>query len=61
MITNVVRYKIKSQTAMAEAAFNKKTVHQQTGLTFREATSNLEHSFTWCRNFNTLQCTSEIP
>jgi hypothetical protein len=32
LITNDVRCEIKSQTAMAKAAFSKKTVHRQTGL-----------------------------
>jgi glycyl-tRNA synthetase beta subunit len=43
--------KIKYITAMAKAAFKKKTFHQQIGLKFKEETSkelHLEHSFVWC-------------
>jgi hypothetical protein len=55
MITNDARCtrEIKSSTAMAKAAFNKKKIlfHQQIGLKFKEETSkmlHLEHSFVWC-------------
>jgi hypothetical protein len=54
MVTNDARCtrEIKSKIAMAKAAFNKKkTLHQQTGLKFKEETSkmlHLEHSFVWC-------------
>ena len=41
----------KSRIAMAKAAFNKKTCHQQMELKFK-AESN-EHSFVWCRNLDT--------
>ena len=42
---------IKSKIVMAKAAFNKKTLYQQTGLKFEEETSkmlHLEHGFVWC-------------
>jgi ribosomal protein RSM22 (predicted rRNA methylase) len=53
MITTDARctHEIKSRTATATAAFNKKTFHQQIGLKFKEKISkmlHLEHSFEWC-------------
>ena len=48
----------KSRIAMAKAAFNKKTCHQQMELKFK-AESN-EHSFVWCRNLDTSENRSEI-
>jgi hypothetical protein len=53
MLTNDARitHEIKSRIAMAKAAFNKKkTLHQHTGLKFKEETSEmlcLEHGFVW--------------
>jgi hypothetical protein len=49
--------------AMAKAAFNKKTFYQQTGLKFKEETSemlHLEHSFVWCWNVDTSENGSEV-
>jgi hypothetical protein len=45
MVTNDARCTsaIKSRIAMAKAAFNKKTFHQQTGLKFKEETSEMLH------------------
>jgi len=42
---------IKSKIAMAKAAFNKKTFHQQIGLKFKEEILEVLHlsrSFLWC-------------
>jgi hypothetical protein len=42
---------IKCRIAMAKAAFNKKTLHQQAGLKLKEETSkvlHLDHNFVWC-------------
>jgi hypothetical protein len=52
MITNDARCtcEIKTGTAIAKAAFNKKNFHQQIGLKSKEETSKvlrLEHSFVW--------------
>jgi hypothetical protein len=54
MMANDARciWEIKCSIAMAKAAFNnKKTMHQQIGLKFKEETSKMQHlvhSFVWC-------------
>ena len=51
-------HEIKSSIAMAKAAFNKRTFHQQIGLKYKEETSkvlHLEHSTVWCWNLDTLE------
>jgi hypothetical protein len=57
MVTNYpsCAREIKSRIAMAKAAFNKKTFHQQMELKFKTETNealHLEHSFVWCRNLD---------
>jgi len=52
MVTDDVRctHEIKSRIAIAKAAFNKKTVHQQMVLKCKEETSKvlyLQYSFVW--------------
>jgi hypothetical protein len=47
---------------MAKAAFNKKNVHLQIWLKFKEETTKviyLEHSFVWCWNLDTSASRSE--
>ena len=64
-ITNAARRtcKIKPRTAMAKAAFSRKTFHQQIGFKFKEETSKmlqLENNFVWCCNLDTWESRSEI-
>jgi hypothetical protein len=66
MITNDARCarEIKARIAMAKAAFNKKTLHQQIRLSAKEETNevlHLEHSFVWCGNLDSSETRSEEP